>query len=86
MRESEDFIKIEGILVIASPNTWLEDYTSEQDFLDGKTSAETLAKLAKLLPNFKLVFHEDLPFMIREHRRKYEFIISQVSVWRKESN
>ena len=38
----------------------------------------------KLKP--KLVFNEDLPFMIREHRRKYEFIISQVSVWRKESN
>ena len=84
--ESEDYIEDEGILVIASPNTWLADYTLEQDFLDGRTSDETLSKLAKLLPNFKLVFNEDLPFMIREHRRKYEFIISQVSVWRKESN
>ena len=83
---SEDYIKDEGILVIASPNTWLTDYTLERDFLDGRTNDDTLSKLAKLLPNFKLVFDEELPFMIREHRRKYEFIISQVSVWRKESN
>ena len=84
--KSEDYIKDEGILVIASPNTWLTDYTLERDFLDGRTNDETLSKLAKLLPNFNLVFNEDLPFMIREHRRKYEFIISQVSVWRKELN
>jgi hypothetical protein len=35
------------------------------------------------LPGFELIHHEDIPFMIREHRRKYEYIISQGSVWRK---
>jgi len=79
--ETDGYLKSEGILVIASPNTWLEQFTPETDFLDGRSNSETLSSLANLLPNFKLVFHEDLPFTIREHRRKYEFIISQISVW-----
>jgi hypothetical protein len=35
------------------------------------------------LPGFERLHEEDLPFMIREHRRKYEYIVAQVSVWRK---
>ena len=81
--ESDDYLKSGGILVIASPNTWLEQFTPEPNFLDGRSNSDTLSGLADLLPNFKLIFHEDLPFTIREHRRKYEFIISQISVWRK---
>lgn len=73
-----------GILVFASPNTWMEQYTDPDLFLDGGSSEETLAKLGSLLPGFTRMHEEDLPFMIREHRRKYEYIVSQVSVWRKD--
>ena len=73
-----------GILVFASPNTWMEQYTDPDLFLDGGSSEETLAKLGSLLPGFTQMHEEDLPFMIREHRRKYEYIVSQVSVWRKD--
>ena len=79
--KSNDYLKSGGILVIASPNTWLEQFTPESDFLDGRSNSETLSNLSNLLTNFELVFYEDLPFAIREHRRKYEFIISQISVW-----
>jgi len=72
-----------GILVIASPNTWMNQFTAADNFLDGKNSEETLAALGRQLPGFELIHDEDLPFMIREHRRKYEYIVSQVSVWRK---
>lgn len=72
-----------GILVIASPNTWMADYTKPQRFLDGADSAATLAAIGNILQGFELVHEEDCPFMIREHRRKYEYIVSQVSVWRK---
>ena len=70
-------------MVIASPNTWLEQFTPQTSFLDGKSSEATINHLAHLLSNFELLKAEDLPFMIREHRRKYELIISQISVWRK---
>jgi 5-histidylcysteine sulfoxide synthase/putative 4-mercaptohistidine N1-methyltranferase len=72
-----------GILVLASPNTWLEQYTSPEAFLDAPDSEAALHKLAQLLPGYELVHSQDLPFMIREHRRKYEYIVSQVSVWRR---
>ena len=78
------YIKKGGILVFASPNTWMEQYTDPDSFLDGLSNEATLAKLGALLPGFTMLHEEDLPFMIREHRRKYEYIVSQVSVWRKE--
>lgn len=73
-----------GVLVLSSPNTWMEQYTPVDAFVDGPDSATALAKLGELLPGYELVHHQDLPFMIREHRRKYEYIVSQVSVWRKQ--
>jgi 5-histidylcysteine sulfoxide synthase/putative 4-mercaptohistidine N1-methyltranferase len=73
----------DGILVLASPNTWLEQYTPADAFLDAPDNDATLVKLAQLLPGYELVHHQDLPFMIREHRRKYEYIVSQVSIWRR---
>ena len=81
--QSDRYLLPGGILVIASPNTCMADYTPEEKFLDGAENADTLARLQECLPGFTLLHEEDLPFMIREHRRKYEYIISQVSVWRK---
>lgn len=72
-----------GVLVLSSPNTWMEQYTPVDSFIDGPDGATALKKLAQLLPGFELVHQQELPFMIREHRRKYEYIVSQVSVWRK---
>ncbi len=81
--DSDRYVAQGGILVIASPNTWMAEFTSPEHFLDGADSAGTLQSLAEQLPGFELLHHEDVPFMIREHRRKYEYIISQVSVWKK---
>ena len=49
----------------------MAQYTDPANFLDGADSAETLAALGECLPGFELLHEEDLPFMIREHRRKY---------------
>ncbi|MFK7864703.1 MAG: 5-histidylcysteine sulfoxide synthase, partial [Pseudohongiellaceae bacterium] len=81
--DSDKYLKVGGILVITSPNTWMEQYTDPNNFLDGEDSEATLAAIGKLLPGFELLHQEDVPFMIREHRRKYEYIVSQGSVWRK---
>jgi putative 4-mercaptohistidine N1-methyltranferase len=81
--ESNRFLQQGGILVISSPNTWMTQYTNPDSFLDGADSEATLAALGECLPGFERLHEEDLPFMIREHRRKYEYIVAQVSVWRK---
>src|SRR5690606_25681243 len=72
-----------GVLVLISPNSWMEQYTPPQSFLDGADSEAALAGIAAILDGFELLHEEDLPFMLREHRRKYEYVVSQVSVWRK---
>ncbi|HBQ01352.1 MAG TPA: hypothetical protein DD672_12855, partial [Gammaproteobacteria bacterium] len=81
--ESNRYLQQGGILVISSPNTWMAQYTNPDSFLDGADSESTLAALGECLPGFERLHEEDLPFMIREHRRKYEYIVAQVSVWRK---
>ncbi|MDO8291081.1 MAG: putative 4-mercaptohistidine N1-methyltransferase, partial [Parvibaculum sp.] len=83
--EDDSLLNKGGILVLVSPNSWMDQYTAPDKFIDGATNEMALAKLAELLPGFDLVHEDDLPFMIREHRRKYEYIVSQVSVWRKPS-
>ncbi len=76
----------DGVLLIASPNSWMEQYTSPQAFIDAPNNTLALEKLGSLLPGFELLHQQDLPFMIREHRRKYEYVVSQVSVWKKTGN
>lgn len=72
-----------GILVLASPNTWMEQYTPVEKFLDAPDSDGAIEVLASLLPGFELLHQQDLPFMIREHRRKYEYVVSHVTIWRR---
>jgi hypothetical protein len=34
-----------------------------------------------LSPHFKLARRQDLPFLIREHARKYQLGVSEASTW-----
>src|SRR5690606_13267319 len=81
--DDEQLLLAGGVLVLVSPDSWMEQYTPQDHFLDGVDNQAALAGIAALLDGFELLHEEDLPFMIREHRRKYEYVVSQVSVWRK---
>lgn len=81
--EDDKLLNSGGVLVIVSPNSWMAQYTDEENYLDGDSSAAAVAKIGAILDGFELLHEDDLPFMIREHRRKYEYVVSQVSVWRK---
>jgi len=71
-----------GWLVITSPYTWLEEYTPRDKWLD--RGEGTLAALKETLaPAFDLQRAFDLPFLIREHRRKFQWSIAEASVWRR---
>ena len=72
--------------MITSPYTWLEDYTPKKTWLDGflknKQPVRTLDSLKKMLsPDFRLVKSKDLPFLIREHRRKYQWVVAEATSW-----
>ena len=60
-----------GQLLLVSPFSWLAQYSSPTEWL-------TEQDLRSLLhPHFRLARHGDVPLVIREHRRKYELVISK---------
>lgn len=75
-----------GQLVITSPYTWLMEYTPRGSWLggferDGKP-VQTLDTLRELLkPDFDFRRRMDLPFVIREHARKFQFGVAEASIW-----
>lgn len=81
-------LKPGGFLVIASPFTWLEEYTPKARWLGGFErdggrvgTFDTLVEL--LAGDFTLERHLDLPFLIREHARKFQWSVSRAGVWRR---
>ncbi len=80
-------LNIGGMLLIASPYTWLEEHTRSSQWIGGfKKDGEshtTLDGLKELLsPHFRMIgMPQDVPFVIRETRRKYQHSVSEVTLW-----
>ncbi len=75
-----------GQLIVTTPCTWLEDHTASSHWLGGFEReghpVRTLDTLqAVLAPDFDRVRTLDLPFLIREHARKYQWSVAQATVW-----
>ncbi len=75
-----DLVKSGGELVLATPCTWLEDFTPVGNWPEGSTF-DWLEK--QLSPDFELVKRGEEPFLIRETARKFQWTRSMVSVWRR---
>lgn len=77
-----------GQLIITTPGTWLEEYTPKANWLGGfereGRPVRTLDGLrAHLDQDFELTGTKDLPFLIREHARKFQWSVAQASLWRR---
>ena len=76
-----------GILVLTSPYTWDEAYTKKEEWLGGYREAGepvwSLEALRTILaPHFRLLGEpRDLPFVIRETRRKFQHTVAELTVW-----
>ena len=79
-----------GLLVITSPYTWLESFTEKDKWLGGfkadtGENFTTLEGIQEALePEFKQ--HQkpiDVPFVIRETKRKHQHTVAELSVWQK---
>jgi putative 4-mercaptohistidine N1-methyltranferase len=70
-----------GVLALASPYSWLEEFTPRHKWL-GTENISPFQEIQEILkPHFNLKRTFDLPFLIREHARKYQWGISQMSLW-----
>lgn len=69
-----------GELVLATPCTWLEEFTPRGNWPTGGTLDWLKEKLA---PDFSLMGTSEEPFLIRETARKFQWTLSLLSVWRR---
>eukprot|EP01061_Rhynchopus_euleeides_P018930 TRINITY_DN3119_c1_g4_i1.p1 TRINITY_DN3119_c1_g4~~TRINITY_DN3119_c1_g4_i1.p1 ORF type:complete len:277 (+),score=104.44 TRINITY_DN3119_c1_g4_i1:39-833(+) len=76
-----------GILVLVSPFSWLREYTPVDKWIGGTPECEdSAAEVERILsPHFELVHRQDEPFLIREHIRKFQYGVSDCTVWRKKA-
>jgi putative 4-mercaptohistidine N1-methyltranferase len=75
-----------GQVILTTPCTWLEDYTARSHWLGGFEQkgrpVRTLETLqSSLQPHFTLGRTLDLPFLIREHARKFQWSVALATVW-----
>jgi len=78
-----------GILLIASPYTWLEEFTPKEKWLGGfKKDGEPVTTLDGLHEHLDEAFEmiDDpvkVPFVIRETMHKHQHTLSEVTLWKK---
>ncbi len=71
-------VKPGGQLLLATPCTWLEDYTPRESWPQGSTFDWLKSRLSG---DFQLELQKDLPFLIREHARKYQWSVALGTRW-----
>ena len=80
-------LNVGGILMLASPYTWLAEHTPREDWVGGfKKDGESFTTLdglhAYLDKYFRLIKGPvEVPFIIRETKRKFQHTLSEVTVW-----
>jgi len=68
-------------LVFTTPCTWLEEFTPRRHWLCDEHSTTLDGLHRHLDPHFSLQRAFDLPFLIREHARKFQWTVARASVW-----
>ncbi|GBG12897.1 SAM-dependent methyltransferase [Novimethylophilus kurashikiensis] len=87
LRSIHERLNLGGILMITSPYTWLEEHTEREEWIGGfKKDGESYTTLdglkALLGEHFRLVSGPlEVPFVIRETRRKFQHTLSEATLW-----
>ena len=88
LTEIPSFLTMGGCLVLISPYSWLEEYTAKEEWIGGlKDSEESIIEVSLFMSkheqSLELLHRQDMPFLIREHERKYQYGVSDCTVWKK---
>jgi len=77
-----ELVRLGGELVLATPCTWLEEFTPSAHWPQNGTLPWLIEHLGD---HFDLVRQADEPFLIRETARKFQWTSSLVTVWRRDA-
>lgn len=81
-----------GVVVIVTPFSWLAEFTPRENWMGGyykqeggdeTVESKDVLQMVMEAEGFEKVHDEEMPLMIREHQRKYQYIVSQATAWRK---
>ena len=80
-----------GVVVLVTPFSWLTEFTPRSKWLGGfpdpVTGTPICSKdvLQAIMEDrgFEKIHEEEMPVIIREHQRKYQYIVSEATGWRK---
>lgn len=87
LRSVHERLQLGGILMLTSPYTWLAEHTPREAWIGGfKKDGESYTTLdglqALLGQHFRLMQPaQDVPFVIRETRRKHQHTVAEVTLW-----
>ena len=71
-----------GLVLLTSPYTWSTDFTPRNRWLH-----DSFPMIQKLLqPHFRLLLRQDVPFLLREHRRKFQYTFADATLWQRTSS
>jgi putative 4-mercaptohistidine N1-methyltranferase len=76
-----DRVRPGGRLILSSPYTWLEACAPPAEWLCAADRPTHALIGGALGPGFRLAARADLPFMIREHARKFQWSVAELTVW-----
>jgi hypothetical protein len=75
-------VKPGGQLLLTTPFSWLAEFTPRAKWIGGTAGSESADELTRLLePHFELKLSKELPFLIREHARKYQWSVAWGTRW-----
>jgi len=78
LRRLPDLVAPGGTLILTTPCTWLGEFTKPEHWPQGATIDWLGDHLGGA---FERLSVSDMPFLIREHARKYQWSVAQASVW-----
>ena len=78
-----DLVLPGGQLLLATPFTWLEEFTPIDKWVGGVEDDSSHVLKSLLSSSFQLERELNLPFLIREHERKFQFGVSLGMLWRR---
>jgi len=89
----ERVVKPNGVVILATPFSWLEQYTGKERWMGGFNDEATgeavrskeVLEAEMLSRGFIKIHEEQMPFLIREHQRKYQYVISEVTGWKQKA-
>jgi hypothetical protein len=79
-----------GLLILFSPYSWLEQHTARTQWLGGRmehgrkiSSSDEIKQFMD--PDFNLLKTAEVPLLIREHERKFQYIVSHMMVFQRKN-